>query len=280
MMTAHARIRERLAIMFSLLILGLCPRVLGQTADESVEKAEKGRQVANEARRRDTGFGDSSAELVMILRGRGGDEKRRELRSITLEVPDDGDKSVVIFKSPPDVKGTALLTYAHRQGADDQWLYLPALKRVKRIGASNKSGPFMGSEFSYEDLASQEIEKYEHRWIRDESCPGQDFKALSCFVIERYPEDANSGYSRQTVWIDRSEYRTLKIEFYDRKGFLLKTLTLGAYERYAGRFWRSREMLMANHQTGTSTQLLWSSYAFRGGLTDRDFTPEALARGR
>jgi hypothetical protein len=187
---------------------------------------------------------------------------------------------VVIFDSPPDVKGTALLTYAHREGADDQWLYLPALKRVKRIGSSNKSGPFMGSEFSYEDLASQEIEKYNHKWVRDESCPGEEFESLTCFVIERYPVDANSGYSRQTVWIDRNEYRTVKVEYYDRKGSLLKTLTLGAYKRYAGRYWRSGEMRMINHQTGKSTQLLWSGYTFRGGLTESDFTPEALTRGR
>ena len=74
----------------------------------------------------------------MILRGRGGDEKRRELRATTLEVRNDGNKTIVIFDSPLDVKGTALLTYSHRTGDDDQWLYLPALKRVKRIGSSRR----------------------------------------------------------------------------------------------------------------------------------------------
>jgi hypothetical protein len=272
--TNQGRNVNRIAGISFLFVLSVCTCALGQTAEE------KGRQIAVEARQRDAGFGDTSAELVMILRGRGGDEKRRALRSMTLEIRDDGDKSVVVFESPPDVKGTALLTYAHRQGEDDQWLYLPALKRVKRIGASNKSGPFMGSEFSYEDLASQEVEKYRHRWLRDAPCPGQELKALTCFVVERYPVDTDSGYSRQSVWIDQNEYRTVKIEFYDRKGSLLKTLMLGAYRKYAQRFWRSGEMLMVNHQTGKSTQLVWSNYTFRGGLTERDFTPEALTRGR
>jgi hypothetical protein len=159
-------------------------------------QGEKGLAIAVEADRRDSGFGDSSAKLVMILRSRGGDEKNRELRSEILEQKDNGDRSLVVFESPADVKGTALLTYSHKTGDDDQWLYLPALKRVKRIGSSNNSGPFMGSEFAYEDLASQEVEEFTYKWLRDETCPGKEYGSQKCFVIEQYPIDTDSGYSR------------------------------------------------------------------------------------
>ena len=242
--------------------------------------AEKGLAIAVEADRRDSGFGDISAELVMILRGRSGDEKTRELRSQVLERADDGDRSLVVFESPADVKGTALLTFSHKTGDDDQWLYLPALKRVKRIGSSNKSGPFMGSEFAYEDLASQEIEKFTYKWLRDEACPGGEYDSLKCFVIEQYPIDTDSGYSRQVVWIDQGEYRTVKVEYYDRKSSLFKTLVMKGYQQYLGRFWRAGEMLMDNQQTGKSTRLVWTQYKFRTGLTENDLSPQALTRVR
>ncbi len=76
---------------------------------------------------------------------------------------DDGDKSLFVFDEPRDVQGTAFLIHAHREDADDQWLYLPALKRVKRISSANRSGSFMGSEFAYEDMTAQEVEKFTYR---------------------------------------------------------------------------------------------------------------------
>ena len=160
--------------------------------------------------------------MVMILRNRHGEESRRRIRLRTLEVDNDGDKSLTIFDSPKDVTGTAFLNFTHKVGDDDQWLYLPALKRVKRISSSNKSGSFMGSEFAYEDIASQEIEKYTYKWLRDEM-----YNSVECFVVERYPVDReNSGYSRQVSWLDKEEYRTRKVEYYDRKDAHLKTLTM------------------------------------------------------
>ncbi|MFV2082393.1 MAG: outer membrane lipoprotein-sorting protein, partial [bacterium] len=198
------------------------------------------------------------------------------IRIRTLEVEGDGDKSLSIFDTPGDVKGTAFLTFTHKKRDDDQWLYLPALKRVKRISSRNKSGSFMGSEFAYEDIASQEIEKYTHKWIRDEVYEGQE-----CFVIERYPVDKkNSGYTRQVIWIDKSEYRVLKTDYYDRKDSLLKTLLFTGYRRYLNKYWRPDEMYMVNHQNGKSTLLVWTNYKFRTGLKDRDFSKNSLKRAR
>jgi outer membrane lipoprotein-sorting protein len=246
-----------------------------QAVDDDDRNIQRGLEIAKEADKRDTGFGDMTANMVMELRNKQGDVSSRTIRLQSLEVIGDGDKSMSIFDTPADVKGTAFLTYSHAIQPDEQWLYLPALKRVKRINSKNKSGPFMGSEFAYEDLASQEIEKYTYKYIRDETANGAD-----CFVIERYPAYEHSGYTRQLVWINKEKYVAEKIEFYDRKNDLLKTLTNSDYNQYLGQYWRASEMLMENHQTGKVTYLKWQDYKFRNGLDDRDFSQNSLKRAR
>ena len=237
--------------------------------------AEKGLAIAVEADKRDEGFVDSTANMIMELKNKQGDTSTRYIRIKTLEVIGDGDKSMSIFDEPADVKGTAFLTFSHAIKPDEQWLYLPALKRVKRINSKNKSGPFMGSEFAYEDIASQEVEKCTYQYLRDETLNGID-----CFVVERYPAYKHSGYTRQVAWINKEEYRPEKIVFYDRKNTLLKTLTYDGYKQYLDKFWRADQMFMENHQTGKSTKLAWSDYQFRTGLTERDFNKNSLKRAR
>lgn len=242
----------------------------------SATPEEIGLKIATEARARDDGFGNFTAREVMVLRNKQGQESRRQLRVKVLEVAGDGDKSLTVFDEPRDVKGTALLTHAHKKEADDQWLYLPALKRVKRISSSNKSGSFMGSEFSYEDLSPPEVEKYTYRYLRDEPCGD-----LTCTVTERFPVDKkSSGYSRQVVWQDKDELRTWKVEYYDRKDAHLKTLTIGKYKQYLDKYWRAGEMNMVNHLTGKSTDLTWTDYQFRTKLKARDFSKTGLKRAR
>lgn len=242
---------------------------IAQTAEE------RGLAIAMEADKRDTGWSDQTAALKMILRNRHGEESIRENHSNTLEVHGDGDKSLIVFDSPADVKGTAFLSYTHATVPDDQWLFLPALKRVKRISSANKSGPFMGSEFAYEDISSQEVPKFTYKYLRDEQLEGRD-----TFVIERYPTYSDSGYTRQVIWVDQQMYQPLKIDFYDRKDSHLKTLTYHDYKQYLDQYWRPHRMEMANHQTGKSTSLFWMDYKFKTGLTDRDFDQSALKRAR
>jgi hypothetical protein len=236
---------------------------------------EKGLAIALEANQRDTGFVDYTNNVQMTLRNKQGQESERVIRSKTLEVDGDGDKSQTIFDEPRDVKGTALLSFTHKEGPDDQWLYLPALKRVKRIASDNKSGPFMGSEFAYEDISSQEVEKYTYKFLRDGTLDGMDV-----FVFERYPVDKKSGYTRQIIWLDKDRYKEQKIEYYDRKNALLKTLVFNDYHQYLDKFWRAHDMYMENHLTGKSTRLIQSNYEFNTGLTARDFDKNSLKRAR
>jgi len=241
-------------------------------AGEEPSPEERGLAIAKEADRLSNGYGDSVANLRMVLRNRQGLTSEREIRIRTLEVAGEGTRSLCIFDTPADVKGTILLTHTHKQADDDQWLLLPALNRIRRIAAQNKSGSFMGSEFSYEDIATQELEKHTHRWLRDEAYDGND-----CYVIERVPVDrANSGYWRQLAWLDKEHYRTWKVDYYDRKNELLKTLTFKGYEKHLDRFWRPRQMEMVNHQTGKSTILVWSNLSFGTGLKEIDFDRHSL----
>ena len=236
---------------------------------------ETGLKIAQDARAREEGFGNFTVQQIMVLRNKHGQESRRQLRVKILEVPEGGDKSLFVFDEPRDVQGTALLVHGHRESVDDQWLYLPALKRVKRISASNQSGSFMGSEFAYEDLAAHVVEKFTYRYLRDEA-----YGDLTCTVSEQFPVDKKSGYSRQVVWRDKDALRVWKVEYYDRKNSLLKTLTMGNYAQYLDRYWRAGEMTMVNHLTGKSTVLTARDFEFQTDLNERHFTQIGLRRVR
>jgi len=234
---------------------------------------EKGLAIAKAGKISDLGWLDMKAKMKMILRNAHGEESLREIRIKSLEILNDGDKSLIIFDKPRDVKGAAFLSFGHALKADDQWLYLPALKRVKRISSRNKSGPFMGSEFAYEDFSSFEIEKYTYKFLREEVC-----EQYICNVIEQYPVDKYSGYTRLISWVDKSERRVWKTEYYDRKKALLKTLTYHDYQQYLDKHWRPGQMKMINHQTDKQTVLVYSDYQFKTGMDDNYFNSNALKR--
>jgi outer membrane lipoprotein-sorting protein len=213
--------------------------------------------------------------MSMILRNAQGDEVERKMRLKSLEITDDGDKGLTIFDQPLDVRGTVFLNFTHATEPDDQWMYLPKLSKVKRIRSRNKSGPFMGSEFAFEDMSSFEIEKYKFKFLRDETYEGQ-----ASFVLEQIPTDKNSGYSKQIVWVDKEHYRALKIEFYDRKGSLLKELANFDFTLYLGKYWRPLRVEMFNEQNGKSTELVTHELNFNTGLTDNDFNKGTLKNVR
>ena len=245
------------------------------TAAQSTEM--KGYELAARSDRSDRGFTDSIVNLTMTLRNQAGRESRRTLVIKTLEVSDEnlGDRSLMIFDSPSDIEGTSLLSHAKILEPDDQWLYLPALKRVKRISSVNKSGPFVGSEFAFEDFTALELNKYTYKYLKSEPCGG-----MMCDVIERYPEYEHSGYTKQISWIDQKAFQVRKVEFYGRRGELIKTLALEDYREYEGGIWRPHALLMVNHQSGKSTDMTYSEYSFKTGLDEKDFVKTVLRRSR
>jgi hypothetical protein len=236
--------------------------------------SEEGYAIASAYDLSDAGFKDSRVKIEMVLHSAAGESVSRHLVLNTLEKndTDSGDNTLVVFSSPADVRDTALLNHPFIRKPDDQWLYLPSIKRVKRISTSNKSGPFVGSEFAFEDFTSQEVGKYTYEYLR-----AGEFNGKPVEVVARFPTDENSGYSRQVVYFDVAHKQPLKIEFYDRKQSLLKTLTLTGYRQYNG-VWRPDMQNMLNHQTGKSTDLLMSDYEFGVGFKNTDFDSSALMR--
>lgn len=239
------------------------------------DNAQKGLTIATEVQTRDSGWGDSHATMEMTLTNKQGRSSQRKLEMQTLEVENDGDKTLTVFHEPRDVKGTAFLSFSHALEADQQWLYLPALKRVKRISSANKSGPFLGSEFAFEDLSSLEIEKYSYEYLRDDT-----LGEYPVFVVKYVPQYEHSGYQYLEVWIDQKEYIIRKTEYYDRKGSHLKTLEFNQYQQFLDKYWRAMEYVVQNHQTGKRTQLDWTNYSFQNGIDEKDFTQSALKRAR
>ncbi|MCK0068935.1 outer membrane lipoprotein-sorting protein [Kordiimonas laminariae] len=245
-------------------------------ADEAADK-QKGFDIAARSDRSDNGFTSSEVEAIMTLVNAAGRETTRELSFKTLERENEdvGDKGLTVFSTPRDVKGTALLSHAKILEPDNQWLYLPALKRVKRISSANKSGPFVGSEFAFEDFTSTELNKYEYKYVGEETLDG-----MKVDVVERFPRYKNSGYTRQVSYIDQDVYQVRKIDFYDRKNALLKTLNFSDYKEYDGGVWRAHTLAMTNHQTNKSTTLSYGEYKFKTGLADKDFVKGVLKRVR
>lgn len=265
------------ALVASTLVLA-APSAMAQTADElnSDDPKIRGYAIAERSDKTDAGFGASSVDLTMTLADPRGRETVRELQIDTREKEGEGsgDWSVTRFFSPPDVEGTALLSQARILDSDDQWLYLPALRRVKRISSSNKSGPFVGSEFAFEDLTASELGKYEYIYLGTETLEdGTEVDKLQC-----NPAYERSGYTKLHCYFDTTTYQARRLEFFDRGGNLLKTLDLLDYRQYPDGYYRSHRQVMQNHLTGKSTTLTFGDFNFDVDLDKRDFEPSALDR--
>jgi len=232
---------------------------------------DKGWEIAKKVEKANDGFQGETSTLEMTLINAHGDKTTRKMTSMVREKSGDGDLSRIEFRWPADVKGTRMLTWSHKKDNDDQWLYLPAIKRVKRISSRNKSGSFMGSEFSYEDLGSQEPEKFKHKFLGDETLSGR-----KVWKTQRIPTDKRSGYSKQIVWIDKQFMNAVKIQYYDRKGELLKTGTFSGYEK-KGSWYRVGRIDMVNHQTRKKSSIVWKDRKLGVDIDEDEFDSDELS---
>jgi len=242
------------------------------TEAPSKESIAKGYEVSARSDRSDNGFGSSEVALKMVLTNAAGEKAVRTLKIMTLERDSErvGDKSLIVFETPFGMEGTALLSHAKIGDPDSQWIYLPSLKRVKRLSTRNKSGPFVGSEFAFEDFTGLELNKYSYEWLREEACGD-----LICDVVARYPLYEFSGYSKQISWVDQKDFQVRKVTFYDRKSELFKVLNFKNYKNYDGVF-RSHELEMINYQTNKQSTLIYDDYVFSKDFKNNDFEKGAL----
>jgi len=238
--------------------------------------ADKGIELAKKIDQANSGFKSELATVEMQLYNASGSKTIRKLKTKTREVANDGDQSLTIFLYPPDVKGTKLLTWAHKEKTDDQWLYLPSLKRVKRISGRGKTGSFMGSEFSFEDIGAQEFEKFNYEFFKEEELMVNGSKRKT-WVLKRVPKDSSSGYSKQIIWHDQEYMNPHKIEYYNRKNELQKIATFKNYKKIKN-WWRPSEVEMANQINRRRSVLVYSERKIGVGLKGSEFKPSKMKR--
>jgi hypothetical protein len=241
----------------------LCLVVLNIHALSSLEIAKKSYDVVS-------GYKSSISKTTMILKNRSGEENIRKLEIKKFE-NNKGDKSLITFLYPNDIKDTKLLSHEKIAKDDKQWLYLPALKRVKRISSRNKSGSFMASEFSYEDISSQNYKNYTYGdSVNTLNKNGKEF-----YEITRVPKDKNSGYSKQIVWIDTKSFLAKFGDYYDKNGKLLKKVEFLEYQKIDN-IYRIKKMNMINVQNGKSSMLIWDDDKINQNLKEKEFTKRVL----
>lgn len=251
--------------------------LLGMAAIQNIWAAgNKGYEIALEVDKRGSNFVDLKVDMEMIIRSADGRETSRQLSIRQLEMENDGDRSLLVIRSPRALRGSAVLSHAHPDRSDDQWIFLPAVKRVKKITSNNKSGPFLGSDFAYEDLVYQEVDRFTYKFLKEDLIGSTEY-----WVVERTPLDDHSGYSKQLTWYNKSKYRVERIEYYDKHQRHSKTLTMTDFRLYEGQFWKPHLMVMESVLNSRSTQMIWSEFVFDNGfLSKRDFSTTALRRTR
>jgi hypothetical protein len=241
-----------------------------------------GRQVMDkqkEFHKVKTEIGD---EIMLLVDKDGGKEKRQVKRSAK-EVGPDLHRYLVVFLAPADINGTALLTWEQKERENDQWLYLPAQKKMQRIAKGSKKNYFMGTDFTYEDMEPEDLDNFNYTILRTENLK-QDGTVSECYVIEAVPANdekkRESGYSKRIMWIEKPHLYTLKIEFYDRRGRLQKIQTNHVMENVSGTVWRAKKTLMNHLEREHKTLTGITARQINGDVDDSVFTERYILSGR
>ncbi|MGM0508084.1 MAG: outer membrane lipoprotein-sorting protein [Fusobacteriota bacterium] len=215
-----------------------------------------------------------SANMKMILENKQGNQRIREIKQFKRDFGD-VEKSIMFFISPADVRDTSFMnwTYDNEEKQDDQWIYLPALRRVRRISSDNKSDSFMGSDFSYDDLGKRNPVEDNHKILRSENLDGKNV-----YVIESIPKDKNYIYSKTKSWVVKDEWIGLKKEFYDKSGKLLKILEVKETKKIDGIITITNSQ-MKDIQKNHKTIMKLDGIDYGTQISENKFTERMMRRG-
>ena len=230
-------------------------------------------QIVEKVYNREVGD-DMTSDLTMTLTNSANNERVREIKQFTKDLGK-VDKKIMFFQSPADVKNTSFMSWSYDDEGkdDDQWIYLPALKKTKRISSDSKSDYFMGSDFTYDDLGDRKPNQDVHKIIRQEKLNDEQ-----CYVIESSPIDKDYMYSKTITWIIKDKWIGLKKEFYDEDKELLKELTVEKYEDING-FLIITHSEMKNKQKDHKTIMELKNVQINSGIEDSKFTERIMTRG-
>jgi len=232
------------------------------TAYQIVKKAE---DLLDQAK-------DSKTDMIMTLLNKNGEKRERTLNAFVKRYGEHKSKSIIFFNSPSDVKGTSFLVWTEDKKEDKQWLYLPALQRVRPISTSGKGESFMGTELTYFDMGSHNVDDYTYTLLKEENVSNE-----ACYVIEATPKKVEF-YSKVIAWIRKGNFVPAKADFYDPKGQYLKQGLFDNIKNIKG-INTPTHIEMRNVQNGRITILVLNNIVYDSGLKDDIFTERYMTRG-
>lgn len=254
-----------LALVGGLLVVG--GPVRAQTSDR-----DRGRALVERVDRAGRGFGSFEATLELAITNASGRDRLRVLRVLGLE-SQEGDHSLLVLQRPADLVGTSFLSLVRPDGTRAQWMYLPSSGRARRIGLGQSDDAFLGSHFTYADMAPPAPEGFDYRWIRD-----QDVDGRPGALVERCHRDCATGADRAVLWIETDRWLLRRVDYFDGTGARTRTLTIDTYTEIDGA-WRPVSMRMEDLRNGGVSELRWADWKLGVGLRLHDFDPRRLGRG-
>ena len=231
-----------------------------------------GREIVDKAYNLPAGD-DVTSTLTMTLENKSGQTRVRKIKQFSKDFGK-VEKSIMFFLSPADVKNTSFMNWTYDgDKSDDQWIYLPALKKVKRISSDSKSDYFMGSDFTYDDLGDRKLDADTHKLLREETLDGHE-----CYVVESISKDEDYMYSKTITWIRKDNFVGMKKEFYDEDEELLKVLTIKKVEQIKG-YWVISHSEMKSVQKNHTTNIELSNIKINTGVPSSKFSERMMTRG-
>jgi len=257
-------------------VLGLC---FAATLAAEQPGSETARWVAEQIERRDTGR-DSRMDMTMRLFDRQGRQRERSLVVTALRGSGGrGDRVLLRFTTPNDIKGTGFLVWEHAKAEDERFLYLPALGRVRRIAGAERQESFVGSDLSYEDIGGRELDDYTYTFIqRDASWSSPDGRAWPAWQLESRTVDADAKYPRTLSLVRKDNFVLVAGEIFNRRNEREKRYDVRALQQIDG-IWTATEVVMTNELQRTRTELVIRNARYNIGLSEADFSRRVLEQG-
>jgi outer membrane lipoprotein-sorting protein len=261
--------RRFLFAMLALLLSGTAQADKAPSAREIMDKVTTTRKLDG-----------SEAVIKMTVLGEGGQAREREI-SMATKLYDGGktEKRIYRFLSPADVQGTGILVYDYEAKPDDVWIYLPALRKTRRVVSTQRAQSFMGSEFSYGDLNIPSLDDFTYTLVKEEVSGGEP-----CYVIDLVPKSKEiaeaEGYSKKTYWVSKAKLAVLRGLYYDKDGKLLKELIAGDIKLLdpKNKRYRATHMEMINKQNGRRSVFDSKKVTYAPATKDEYFTTAYLER--
>ncbi|MDR0289571.1 MAG: outer membrane lipoprotein-sorting protein [Treponema sp.] len=216
-----------------------------------------------------------STRSRMVIQAKSGSTSERLIDQYSKDGPR-GKRTVIVFQRPETVAGTRFLTMENSGGADDRWIFLPGVGKVRRMAASEGSSSFVGTDFSYDDIASasRSADLDTHTLLREESLDG-----TACYVIQSVPRDSSYQYSKMILWIAKDTKLTLKIELYDRRNALVKVAEMSGLREVQGRL-TATVTKMTTIAAESATTIFMDIVKYDDPIPEAVFTTAFLETGR